>query len=115
MDDVLRNGGILGRMIETFGLRRVIGLEIKARSAPSAESARHLVWLRDRLGGGLLDVLDQVRGAAGEDSGVGAAATAPQPDASRFRILFHVLDADCCIRPQIAAVCIQNAVCDQTS
>jgi hypothetical protein len=79
VDDVRRNGDILGRMIETFvlaqlraelplydqlprlyhlrqeggareidliaelGLRRVIGLEIKARSAPSAESARHLV------------------------------------------------------------------------
>ncbi len=86
VDDVLRNGDILGRMIETFvhaqlraelplydqpprlyhlrqeggareidliaelGLRRVIGLEIKARSAPSAESAKHLVWLRDQLG-----------------------------------------------------------------
>lgn len=86
VDDVLRNGDILGRMIETFvlaqlraelplydqpprlyhlrqeggareidliaelGVRRVIGLEIKARSAPSAEAARHLVWLRDRLG-----------------------------------------------------------------
>ncbi|MGH3801026.1 MAG: DUF4143 domain-containing protein, partial [Pseudonocardiaceae bacterium] len=37
-------------LIAELGLRRVIGLEIKARSAPSAESARHLVWLRDQLG-----------------------------------------------------------------
>jgi predicted AAA+ superfamily ATPase len=96
-DDVLRNGDILGRMIETFvlaqlraelplydqpprlyhlrqeggareidliaelGLRRVIGLEIKARSAPSAESARHLVWLRDQLGDTFVAGLERLR------------------------------------------------------
>ncbi|MEO7195542.1 MAG: hypothetical protein ABIZ05_12105 [Pseudonocardiaceae bacterium] len=37
-------------LIAELGLRRVLGLEIKARSASSAESAKHLVWLRDQLG-----------------------------------------------------------------
>lgn len=30
--------------------RKVVGLEIKASSAPNREAARHLVWLRDQLG-----------------------------------------------------------------
>ncbi len=29
---------------------RVIGIEVKADSAPSSDAARHLIWLRDRLG-----------------------------------------------------------------
>ena len=29
---------------------RVVALEIKASSAPTADMARHLVWLRDELG-----------------------------------------------------------------
>jgi uncharacterized protein len=85
-DGVLRNGNLLGRMIDTFVLaqlraegpiydrpprlfhlrqeggarevdivaelnyRTVVGLEIKASSAPTAQDARHLVWLRDQLG-----------------------------------------------------------------
>jgi predicted AAA+ superfamily ATPase len=34
-----------------YGARGVVGLEIKATAAPGAEDAKHLVWLRDRLGG----------------------------------------------------------------
>ena len=30
--------------------RRVVGIEIKATGAPTASHARHLRWLRDRLG-----------------------------------------------------------------
>jgi hypothetical protein len=29
---------------------RVVGIEIKANATPTHEMARHLVWLRDRLG-----------------------------------------------------------------
>jgi predicted AAA+ superfamily ATPase len=83
---VLRDGDLLGRILDTFvtaqlrselaaaggdarlfhlrteqGRReadalvewadgRVIGVEVKADSAPSGDAARHLVWLRDRLG-----------------------------------------------------------------
>jgi predicted AAA+ superfamily ATPase len=83
---VMRDGDLLGRMIETFvaaqlrpevalsasrprlhhlrtqGGRheldlvaelagdRVIGIEIKASSAPTRDDARHLAWLRDELG-----------------------------------------------------------------
>lgn len=86
VDGVLRNGNLLGRIIDTFVLaqlraegviydrpprlyhlrqeggarevdivaelnyRMVVGLEIKASSAPTAQDARHLVWLRDQLG-----------------------------------------------------------------
>ncbi len=86
VDGVLRNGDVLGRMIETFvlaqlraelplydhpprlhhlrqeggarkidpvaefGPRRVIALEIKARSGTKARSPRPPVWLRDQLG-----------------------------------------------------------------
>lgn len=86
VDGYLRDGNLLGRLIDTFvvaqlraellggrhrarlhhlrdqngdhevdvlvelGLNRVIAIEIKAHSAPTAKSARHLAWLRDRLG-----------------------------------------------------------------
>ncbi len=82
---VLRDGNLLGRVLETFvmaqlraelttaearprlyhlrqeqgrreidalaelGAEQVIGLEIKADSAPDKQSARHLEWLRDEL------------------------------------------------------------------
>lgn len=85
-DLVMRNGDLLGRLIETFvinqlraeavvdpnrprlhhlrdrdgrhevdliadlGARGVIAVEIKAHSAPTRRDARHLEWLRDRLG-----------------------------------------------------------------
>lgn len=84
--DVIRDGDLLGRMIDTFvmtqiraevalqdipvrlhhlrekdgrheidlivdiGGQRVIALEIKSRAAPKREDAKHLIWLRDRLG-----------------------------------------------------------------
>lgn len=83
---VLRDGNVLGRVIETFvvtqlrselvvaetrprlyhlrqdqgrkeidllaelGAEQVIGIEIKADSAPGKEAAQHLAWLRDELG-----------------------------------------------------------------
>ncbi len=83
---VLRDGDLLGRVLDTFvaaqlrpetqvaqhrarlyhlrqeqgrhevdlvaevGAERVIGIEVKADSAPDAASARHLAWLRDELG-----------------------------------------------------------------
>ena len=83
---VLRDGNLLGRLLETFvtaqlraeatvatarprlyhlrseqGSReidivaelrgqRIIGIEVKASSAPSSRDARHLAWLRDKLG-----------------------------------------------------------------
>ncbi len=86
VDAVLRDGNLLGRMLDTFvaaqlraelavaaarprvhhlrqeqGRReidlvaepsgqRVIGIEVKATAAPGAADARHLAWLRDRLG-----------------------------------------------------------------
>ncbi|MDR2895447.1 MAG: DUF4143 domain-containing protein [Propionibacteriaceae bacterium] len=37
-------------LIIEFSRHRVVGLEIKATNAPGLEDARHLVWLRDRLG-----------------------------------------------------------------
>lgn len=37
-------------LIFDLGARGIIGIEIKAHSAPSRHHARHLVWLRDRLG-----------------------------------------------------------------
>lgn len=87
-DDVLRDGDLLGQMLETFvvaqiraqlavsaarprlfhlreqdgrreidllvevGGRRVVGVEVKATAAPTRADARHLGWLRDRLGEG---------------------------------------------------------------
>lgn len=83
---VMRDGDLLGRLLDTFvtaqlrvemttaagrprlyhlrqeqgrhevdllvelGGGRVIGIEVKSDSAPTSESARHLVWLRERLG-----------------------------------------------------------------
>lgn len=83
---VLRDGDLLGRLIDTFvaaqvraelttsksrgrlyhlrtqggrheidllvelGAGRVVGIEVKATSAPDRRDARHLLWLRDRLG-----------------------------------------------------------------
>ena len=85
-DEILRDGNLLGRIIEGFvamqlrpeltvsalrprlfhlrdkggrhevdlvieyGGGRVAGIEIKATAAPASDDARHLVWLRDRLG-----------------------------------------------------------------
>lgn len=37
-------------LVAELNPRQVIGLEIKARSAPADKDARHLVWLRDQLG-----------------------------------------------------------------
>jgi predicted AAA+ superfamily ATPase len=37
-------------LLAELGADRVIGLEVKATSAPSASDARHLAWLRDQLG-----------------------------------------------------------------
>ncbi len=37
-------------IIAELGGRRIVGIEIKATSAPTAKDARHLVWLRDQLG-----------------------------------------------------------------
>ncbi|HZK51877.1 MAG TPA: DUF4143 domain-containing protein [Actinomycetota bacterium] len=85
-DAVLRDGELLGRLLDTFvaaqlraelavtesrpriyhirqeqgrhevnligelDARQVIGIEVKAAAAPRLEAARHLVWLRDKLG-----------------------------------------------------------------
>ena len=84
-EGVLRNGDLLGRMLETFVAQqirgeaaategkpvlyhfrsgdgreadlvvemdagRIIALEIKAKTAPDGADARHLAWLRDRMG-----------------------------------------------------------------
>lgn len=37
-------------LIADLGVRGLIGIEIKANSAPTLKHARHLVWLRDQLG-----------------------------------------------------------------
>jgi predicted AAA+ superfamily ATPase len=86
VDDLLRHGDLLGRLLDTFvlsqlraevalyaapprlfhlrqesgarevdivaelGFRRVVGIEVKARSAVTREHARHLIWLREQLG-----------------------------------------------------------------
>lgn len=86
VDGVLRDGNILGRLLDTFvaaqlraeleiattrprlyhlrtkggrqevdllaelGGQRVVGIEVKAHSAPDREAARHLFWLQERLG-----------------------------------------------------------------
>jgi predicted AAA+ superfamily ATPase len=85
-DGVLREGDLMGRMLDTFVMSqvraeirandpelrayhlrldggrhevdilleapdgRLIGIEVKADSAPASSSARHLAWLRDELG-----------------------------------------------------------------
>ena len=85
-DGILRDGDLLGRVLDTFvaaqlrpelalaserpqvhhlrtkggereidllvevGGFRIVGIEIKASAAPGADSAKHLVWLRDALG-----------------------------------------------------------------
>jgi len=84
-DAVLRNGDLIGRLLETFvvnqvraefplderttlshlrtkggrqevdlighlGGGRIVGVEVKATSAPRRGDARHLIWLRDELG-----------------------------------------------------------------
>lgn len=37
-------------LIADLGARGIVGIEIKAHSAPRHSHARHLIWLRDRLG-----------------------------------------------------------------
>jgi predicted AAA+ superfamily ATPase len=37
-------------IIVEYGGGRVLGLEVKATSAPKSDDARHLSWLRDELG-----------------------------------------------------------------
>lgn len=37
-------------IVAELSYRKIVGLEIKASSAPNAQDARHLVWLRDQLG-----------------------------------------------------------------
>ena len=37
-------------IIVEYGGGRIIALEIKATSAPNLEDARHLMWLREKLG-----------------------------------------------------------------
>jgi len=37
-------------LLVELGAERLIGVEVKAESAPDASSARHLRWLRDELG-----------------------------------------------------------------
>jgi predicted AAA+ superfamily ATPase len=41
-------------LIIDLGAGRVIGIEVKAGSAPTTKDARHLVWLRDELGDGFV-------------------------------------------------------------
>lgn len=84
-DQVLRNGDLIGRLLETFVLNQIraefpldefttlshvrtkagrqeidligeldgggiVGIEVKATSAPRKDDAKHLIWLRDELG-----------------------------------------------------------------
>ncbi len=37
-------------LLAEVGAERVVGIEVKADSAPGAASARHLAWLRDEIG-----------------------------------------------------------------
>ena len=37
-------------MIADMGARGIVGIEVKAHSAPTLRDARHLLWLRDQLG-----------------------------------------------------------------
>jgi predicted AAA+ superfamily ATPase len=41
-------------LVVDLGAGRVVGIEVKASSAPTARDARHLAWLRDRLGDGFV-------------------------------------------------------------
>lgn len=41
-------------LVVELGHQRVVGIEVKAHSAPDARAARHLRWLRDHLGDGFL-------------------------------------------------------------
>jgi hypothetical protein len=36
--------------IAELGGQRIVGVEVKADSAPGGDEAKHLAWLRDRLG-----------------------------------------------------------------
>lgn len=44
-------------LIAERGDHRVVAIEVKLRSAPSDDDARHLLWLRERLGDDLLDAV----------------------------------------------------------
>ncbi len=37
-------------LVADLGARGLVGIEVKAHSAPTARDARHLIWLRDQLG-----------------------------------------------------------------
>ena len=37
-------------LLAEVGSARVLAIEVKASSAPNADAARHLLWLRDELG-----------------------------------------------------------------
>ena len=37
-------------VVAEVGANRIVGVEVKASGAPTADAARHLVWLRDQLG-----------------------------------------------------------------
>jgi len=41
-------------LVVDLGAGRVVGIEVKASSAPSARDASHLAWLRDRIGDGFV-------------------------------------------------------------
>jgi uncharacterized protein len=41
-------------LVIDLGAGRIVGIEVKASSAPSTRDARHLAWLRDHLGKGFL-------------------------------------------------------------
>jgi uncharacterized protein len=41
-------------LVLDLGAGRVVGIEVKASSAPSTRDARHLAWLRDRIGEGFV-------------------------------------------------------------
>jgi uncharacterized protein len=41
-------------LVIDLGAGRIVGIEVKASSAPSIRDARHLAWLRDHLGAGFL-------------------------------------------------------------
>lgn len=45
-----RNGSHEVDLIAELDAHRIVAVEVKATAAPRADSARHLVWLRDQLG-----------------------------------------------------------------
>lgn len=45
-----RNGAHEVDLVAEIDAHRIVAIEIKSTSAPRADSARHLVWLRDQLG-----------------------------------------------------------------